>query len=244
MSKEHRGGWRWDTRRRSLWWVDPNAAQEEGIVPTTALASARRRTIAWSKEEPFGAEFAVLELDRDRLSGSGVAIGSAPEPYGLDYTLDCAAGFLTTHLSIAAVGDGWRRKLTLRREQRGWSAEVEQNGTVALPDAGGEMAVFADALDPDLGLSPLFNTLPVLRHGLHTGWGAEDFTMVWISVPDLGLHLSAQRYTHLQDGAHGEHIVRFEAAGEGEDFTADIVFDDDGLVIDYPGIASRLRRSA
>jgi hypothetical protein len=37
--------------------------------------------------------------------------------------------------------------------------------------------------------------------------------------------------------------VRFEATGEGESFTADIAFDDDGLVLDYPGIGRRLDRS-
>ena len=36
------------------------------------------------------------------------------------------------------------------------------------------------------------------------------------------------------------HLVRFEAVGEGEDFVADVQFDEDGLVIDYPGIASRI----
>ena len=65
--------------------------------------------------------------------------------------------------------------------------------------------------------------------------------MAWISVPDLSLHPSPQRYTHLETQSAGERVVRFEATGEGDDFVADVVFDADGLVIDYPGIATRFR---
>ena len=37
-----------------------------------------------------------------------------------------------------------------------------------------------------------------------------------------------QRYTHLGPG-----VVRFESEG----FSADLAFDDDGIVTDYPGLA-------
>jgi uncharacterized protein len=65
--------------------------------------------------------------------------------------------------------------------------------------------------------------------------------MVWISVPDLSVHPSRQRYTHLETHSEDERLVRFEAVGEGDDFVADVVFDATGLVVDYPGIASRIR---
>ncbi|HZR94590.1 MAG TPA: putative glycolipid-binding domain-containing protein, partial [Gaiellaceae bacterium] len=101
--------------------------------------------------------------------------------------------------------------------------------------------LFDGAFDPDLGLSPLFNTMPVLRHRLHDGKKADEFLMVWISVPDLALHPSPQRYTHLERRGVDERVVRFEAVGDG--FVADVVFDREGLVVDYPGIATRVRPS-
>jgi hypothetical protein len=220
-------------------------------LPTTSAAS-RPRTVAWSKGDPFGAEIAVLERAGDRLKAEGVAIGSDPEPYRLEYSLETGARFITTKVIVTSTGDGWSRKLDLRREpgSGGWSAEVEQHGEVDMPDAGGDLATFdcrdgsVGALDPDLGLSPLFNSMPVLRHGLHEGGKANDFLMVWISVPDLSLHPSPQRYTHLETTLAGEHVVRFEAVGDGEDFVADVLFDDDGVVLDYPGIATLLGRHA
>lgn len=84
----------------------------------------------------------------------------------------------------------------------------------------------------DLGYSPLFNSLPVLAHDLHRGGEALDFTMTWVSVPDLGVDESRQRYAPLDAGT-----VRFTSG----DFTADLVYDADGFVVHYPGLADRVR---
>ena len=73
--------------------------------------------------------------------------------------------------------------------------------------------------------------MPVLRHGLHLAPGEREFLMAWVSVPDLAVLPSRQTYTHL-----GQHRVRFVSG----DFRSDIAFDDDGFVVDYPGLATRL----
>jgi uncharacterized protein len=205
--------------------------------------TVRRRLIAWTKDDPLGAEVAAVTLEADRLSVRGTAIGSDPEPYRLDYTLDTGAQFLTTRVTIDVTGQGWGRSLTLTRVDSGeWRAETSQHGTISLPDPGGDVSGFAGALDPDLGLSPMFNTMPVLRHRLlDIGSHADDMVMVWISVPDLQFHRSPQRYTHVTPATDVPAVVRFESVGEGEDFSAEVVFDADGLVIDYPEIAHRLR---
>ena len=65
--------------------------------------------------------------------------------------------------------------------------------------------------------------------------------MVWISVPDLQIHRSLQRYTHLEPASELPATIRFQSVGEGEGFDAEVVFDADGLVIDYPQVARRLR---
>jgi hypothetical protein len=199
------------------------------------------RCVAWTKDDPSGAELAMVDLASDQMRARGVAIGSEPEPYRLDYELETYEGFVTSRVRVQAAGAGWSRGLELsQRPGHGWAIDISQEGAAALPDAGGDVAEFAAALDPDLGLSPLFNTMPVLRHGIHQGGSADDFLMVWISVPDLSLHASAQRYTHLESRGADEHVVRFEAVGEGDDFQADVVFDAHGLVVDYPGIARRI----
>jgi uncharacterized protein len=101
-------------------------------------------------------------------------------------------------------------------------------------DVAGERAaeVALDGCDFfDLGFSPLFNSLPVLRDGLLEGGPARDYVMRWVSVPDLALHESQQRYEPL-----GERVVRYRSGT----FVADLTFDEDGLVTHYPGLAERL----
>jgi hypothetical protein len=44
--------------------------------------------VAWSKSEPFGADFANARLARDRLSAEGVAISGALLRYRLECTLE------------------------------------------------------------------------------------------------------------------------------------------------------------
>lgn len=84
----------------------------------------------------------------------------------------------------------------------------------------------------DLGFSPLFNSFPVIRYGLHRGGAPREFVMTWVSVPELTVSRSEQRY----DPLGGEGLVRFSAGS----FTADIEFDSDGFVLDYPELAQRV----
>jgi hypothetical protein len=82
----------------------------------------------------------------------------------------------------------------------------------------------------DLGWSPLFNSLPVIRDELLRVGSPREYLMCWVDVPSLEVSKSQQRYQPLGNGR-----VRF-SAGE---FTAVIRFDESGFVLDYPGIATR-----
>ncbi len=197
--------------------------------------------VAWEKADPAGAEFAEIQIDPKRLRATGVAIGSDPEPYRLSYELQTRDDYITDRAVIETRGAGWTRHLKIQRSPAGvWSASSQSTGTLEMPGPGGNPAELGEALDLDLGLSPVFNTMPVLRHDLHNGGNAEDFLMIWISVPDLSIHASPQRYTFLEQRSSEQRLVRFQAVGEGEDFVADVQFDSDGLVVDYPGIASQI----
>jgi hypothetical protein len=201
----------------------------------------RAHAVAWTKADPPGAEFAVIQIEPTRLSTRGIAIGSDPEPYRLSFELQTREQYITDRAVIETQGAGWTRHLEIQRSPAGvWSASGQSAGKLEMPEPGGDPAEMGNALDLDLGLSPVFNTMPVLRHNLHNGGSAEDFLMIWVSVPDLSIHASPQRYTFLERRSGAQRLVRFEAVGEGEDFVADVQFDSDGLVVDYPGIATRI----
>ena len=197
-----------------------------------------KHSIAWVKDDGQGAEFADVMIIRTRLTAVGTAIGFSPVPYRLDYKLETRSEFVTSGLLVDARGEGWSRHLDLRRHLSGrWTARTRARGTVDLPAPGGDMTAFKSALDCDLALSPLTNTMPVLRHDLLSGGGPVDFVMAWVSVPDLGVHVSPQRYTFIR--REGDRsIVRYESGSR--DFVAELTFDSDGFVIAYPGIGRRV----
>lgn len=198
------------------------------------------RAITWIKER--GAEFAEVSLSGTSLRAAGVAVSADPLPYRMNYELECADGFITRKLTVQAHGANWSRRLVLSRDPQGvWKVEARAEGQADLPPPGGDPAAFASALDCDLGECPVTNTMPVLRHDLLHGGAPRDFLMAWVGVPDLAVRPSAQRYTFVGQPATaaglppGSAVIRYESGA----FRADVVFDDDGLVVDYPGLGRR-----
>src|SRR4051794_5428829 len=127
------------------------------------------RALLWRGLDTWRAEAATIELTGDGLIATGTQLGADPQPYRLDYRLAGSAGFVTQSIELVARGEGWRRELSVRRGDAGW---------------------VTGALDCDVAFSPLTNTMPIRRSGLHRRPGAEEFVMAWISVPDLRVFAS------------------------------------------------------
>jgi hypothetical protein len=127
------------------------------------------------------------------------------------------------HLRAVGTQLGAVYELRYRLEEHTLALELvgERSAQVALGDAH----FF------DLGWSPLFNSLPVIRDGLLVTSAPRDYVMCWVDVPSLELSESRQRYEPL-----GDARVRFRSGS----FSAEIQFDSDGLVLSYPGIARRV----
>jgi uncharacterized protein len=148
--------------------------------------------------------------------------------------------------SLAWIGDGAPRMEVARVEpgdgdftaagtQLGAAYELRyrlEPGRLALELVGEQSLELTldDADFFDVGWSPLFNSLPVIRDGLLDPGPPRDYVMRWIDVPSLEVSVSRQRYEPL-----GNRRVRF-TAGE---FNAEIQFDEAGFVLDYPGIGTR-----
>jgi hypothetical protein len=101
-------------------------------------------------------------------------------------------------------------------------------------DLVGEQSVDVELGDADffdLGLSPLFNSLPVWRDRVLEEGKTRNYVMRFVSVPDLGVLQSRQRYEPLDD-----RRLRYTSG----DFTAVLDFDEDGLVVRYEHLAERV----
>jgi hypothetical protein len=95
----------------------------------------------WAKNQPFGAELVDVTVRSGRLSANGVAIGSEPCPYRLDYQLTTTDSYVTAQLIVRTEGPGWRRALALERAASGaWSCSSESGGDLDRPAPGGDMS--------------------------------------------------------------------------------------------------------
>lgn len=201
-----------------------------------------RRLLIWSGVEAWRAEAATVDIAGDGLAGSGTQIGAEPLPYRLDYELEVAEGWITRRLRARAAGQGWARELDLRHDGAGnWTAQTAHEGRIELPAAGGDPSAVTGALDCDLGLCPLTNVMPVRRHRLHLRAGEVDFLMAWVSVPDLSVHASRQRYEYV-GRRDGRAVVRY--VGEHRSFVGELELDEDGFVLFYPELARRVAYEA
>jgi uncharacterized protein len=196
--------------------------------------------VIWRGVDEWRTEVAAIELRPAGIEATGTQIGVDPVPYRLDYRLSAPDDFVTRRLELRTEGTGWRRELELRHDGNGsWTARVATYGSVDLPAPGGDTEPLTGALDCDLGFSPLTNLLPVRRHGLDHRAGAADFLMAWVSVPDLAVVASAQRYEHIRRTREGA-VVRYVDRGLFPGFTADLRLDRSGLVLVYPELAERV----
>lgn len=206
---------------------------DASLNPTPLLSTrvtGNHRLVAWRGPDPDRVDVAHVTLHEDRLSARGT---SCTPDYALAYRLETGPAWVTRVLDVRCQGDTVERRLELRRDYAGrWTARRWADGRPApadLPDLTG-------ALDCDLGLCPLTNTMPVLRTGLlDRPGGSERLTMAWVAVPELLVHASLQDYGPADRLEGGGAAVRFAV----QDFATTIQFDADGVVVSYPGIAEQ-----
>lgn len=137
-----------------------------------------------------------------------------------------------SRLSVTSAVAERERHLTINRTDDGvWLLDTGSGSGAVRDDCAG-------AVDVDLAYSPMFNTIPIRRLGLHREAGEHTLPMVYVSLPDLEVRVVEQTYRTVSvfDAAAGHAGIGFRSG----DFTADLAVDADGVVTSYPGLARRL----
>jgi hypothetical protein len=202
------------------------------------VMTAKLRHRIWrGAEDADRIETATARLGSDRLQARGTATA---RDYVTSWSLDVGAGWITRELSVCAFGEGWRRRLELRRHPDGaWTSSTAADGAPDLPPPGilDHDALYG-ALDCDLGLCPLTNTMPIRRLGL-LGHAVPEtpLVMAWVDIPSLQVIRSDQLYStgSVFDAARGHAVVTYQSMSR--DFQGELTVDEDGIVIDYPQLA-------
>jgi hypothetical protein len=192
------------------------------------------QTYAWRGiDDPLRVDRARLVFDNDGLHALGTTI--APS-FGSVWQLEVDRGWVTRELCVTTRGFGWSRTLQLTRSEQGaWAANVTALGDNGLPAAGlADPQSVDEALDCDLGLCPVTNTMPINRLGLvDSAVPPASLVMAWVDVPSLRVTRSDQVYGSSMPG-------QISYASPGGNFHADLTCDRNGVVIDYPGLATRI----
>jgi uncharacterized protein len=112
---------------------------------------------------------------------------------------------------------------------------LESDGAGVWLVDGNPMPQLTGCLDVDLEASACTNAFPVHRLGLEVGQAA-DAPAVYVRAHDLSVERLEQSYTRLPND--GEHS-RYRYVAPSFKFRSVLVYDEFGLVLDYPGIAVR-----
>jgi hypothetical protein len=88
-------------------------------------------------------------------------------------------------------------------------------------------------LDVDIWPTPFTNSFPIRRESMAVG-ERRQFRVAWISAPDLTVEPQSQASTRL-----AERLYLFENL-DGSGFRAELPVDEDGIVLDYPGLFRRI----
>ncbi len=199
-------------------------------------------TYFWRRTDTAGAEH-VTCVERNGLRARGTALCAEPVPYTCRYEIVTDAAWASTRCEVTDDGAGFTRSVRLEHAAGRWRVTANELGNLdaALLAAGSarteqpgceEPGRLGDALDVDLGGSPLTNTLPIRRLGMLDRPGAKHtLEVAWILVPSLEVVPATQTYELIAPGT-----VRFSSGS----FAADMTVDERGYVLHYPGLADRV----
>jgi hypothetical protein len=179
------------------------------------------KTVAWKSSYISTTEFTTIRTEKDidvRGQITGEEFGKL---YNIHYHLKINLNWVIQSFSADSLSE-LPFSVSFHKNKKGeW---VDKKGKV-LPE-------FEGCTDVDIMLTPFTNTLPVNRLNLPVGV-SEEIKVVYIDLKQNICSPANQRYTNMGNGTY-----KYESLPSG--FTALLKVDEDGLVIDYPGIWHRV----
>jgi uncharacterized protein len=171
----------------------------------------------------FEVVFARASGDRLHLDGETAAVEDGAA-WAVRYAIELSRDSATRRALVSARTAAGSRERALEADGAGrWRVD-------------GEPALHLDGcLDVDLESSSLTNAFPVRRLGLAIGQESQA-PAAYVRALDLGVERLEQRYVRLADDS-GRQRYHYSAPAFG--FECVLVYDEFGLVLDYPGIAVR-----
>jgi hypothetical protein len=159
-----------------------------------------------------------------RIEGHTTAL-EAGEPFIVQYQIELDERWSTRSALVSGRSRAGTHTVSVESDgSGGWLVDGR-----AAPELDG-------CPDVDLESSSLTNAFPVNRLRLEPG-GKAEAPAAYVRALDLGVERLEQRYERIDNGDARE---RYDYASPTFDFRCELVYDESGLVLDYPGIAVRV----
>ena len=189
--------------------------------PLTALpTSAACRHVG--AREGFEVLFIASTPNGLRLQGHSTAVEDG-EAWAVRYDITVDAQSRTRSAHVTGQSSAGTHEVLIERTAGEWRV-----GGLARPE-------FAGCEDVDLEASAFTNALPVRRLALAVG-EAANAPAVYVRAADLRIERLEQRYERLADDGPRS---RYDYSAPRFDYADVLVYDQSGLIVDYPGLAVR-----
>lgn len=194
---------------------------------TTGGTGAGCRTICWvpvwNPHRPaVGLEHLLLE---EHAADSVVlAFDDEHGPLRLAYRLRWNERWQLREADLEIATNRLRGSLRLRTDGQGRWRDAD----------GVPFDALDGCLDIDIWPTPFTNSFPIRREPMRVG-ERRQFLVAWVFGPDLSVRRQPQAYTRLADRRY--LFESLDASG----FRAELPVDEDGVVLDYPGLFRRVR---
>lgn len=183
--------------------------------------------LTWRSHDASRFESARVAITGNRIRAHGriVAAETANLPaFSASYSLVTDDTGATKRLSLDLTTAERERQISIARD--------EENMWLVTGHEGDSRAAYEGALDVDMVLSPFFNALPIRRLGLLRSTETVTVPVLYVYLPSLTVKAAEISYTGL---GNGEAIALKSPVGE-----TTVVVDDNGFILDYPGLAERI----
>lgn len=181
------------------------------------------KRITWKSPDGAGEENLTFRLSEDTIQITSRVRGGDSDlqtNWDASYSLVCDTHWHTRRFIVDEHLTN--RHLELFSDGNGhWKDEKQQ-----------ELSHLAGCIDIDFRATPFSNTLPIRRTNLNIGESLA-ITVAYINAPDLAVSAIEQIYTRI-----AKNTWKFQQPEAN--FEAIITVDDEGLVVDYPGLFYRV----
>lgn len=198
------------------------------MATATTTNGDHARDVFWRTVQEPGFEHLLLTEHVDGVDARGLVLGVFDTPwrgFRLRYRVRCDARWRVRELDVE-LEHPWSRTVALRSDGEGSWRDA----------TGGAREDLRGCIDADVMTTPFTNTLPIRRLPWAPG-ATHDITLTYVAVPSLEVTVERQRYTCRSRDADGARFG-FESLESG--FTAELLVDRDGLVVEYSDIFARV----